>query len=190
MPFSARRRPLTERMDRNVADAPPVGSDREAPRGDADRSSHAFTLGYQGRSLEEVLEVVVHQRIELVVDVRENARSRRPGFSGDELRRALETVGVAYAHLPELGCEAASRHALWSGGPTGTFLERYRVRLAARPLAFADLVGRVRDRRSLILCLERDPYRCHRSLLGERLESEGIPTRHLGTTAPGATGDR
>ncbi len=138
-----------------------------------------FTLGYQRRRLEEVLDIVRQIGVEQVVDVRENARSRKPGFSSSELRAALATAGVGYTHLPELGCPSVARHELWHGGGAETFLEDYRRQLLARPGVLEDLVERILPVRTLLLCLERDPARCHRAVLGEELRARGFSTRDL-----------
>lgn len=138
-----------------------------------------FTLGYQGRSLPEVLDIVRTEGIEEVLDVRENASSRKQGFDATSLKGELSKIGVRYAHLPELGCEHASRHALWRGGPREPFLVAYRQRLEDHPRAFADLVARIMGSRSLLLCMERDASRCHRAVLGERLRKGGFTVEDL-----------
>ena len=140
---------------------------------------HVFTLGYQGRDLHEVLEVVRHHAIAQVLDVRENAASRKPGFAEADLAAALAGIGVSYVHLADLGCAPASRHALWRGEEGATFFEEYRRRLSKRPQAFADLLRQVRAAPCLLLCLERDPSRCHRAVLAERLREVGVLVDHL-----------
>jgi uncharacterized protein (DUF488 family) len=75
--------------------------------------SRVFTLGHQGRDVKEVLQTVQRHGIEQVIDVRENASSKKPGFAAAELKQALAGIGVAYSHLPELGCTSVSRRALW-----------------------------------------------------------------------------
>ena len=107
--------------------------------------------------------------------------SRRPGFSEVDLAKAFAGVHVEYVHLADLGCEEASRHELWKGGAATEFFDRYRARLEDRPYATAELVRRARSRTSLLLCLERDPQRCHRAVLAERLQAEGIAVVHLGS---------
>lgn len=138
-----------------------------------------FTLGYQGRSVREVLEIAQHGGIEQVIDVRENARSRKPGFSSSELERALASVGTAYVHLPTLGCERESRQAFWRGGATADFLDRYRRKVTEDRRSLEDLARLVRRSRSLLLCLERDPRRCHRVVLGEWLRAKGFVVQDL-----------
>ena len=139
----------------------------------------AFTLGYEGRDLTEVLAIVRAEGIEQVLDVRENASSRKPGFGSEALQKALSEVGVTYAHLPDLGCEREARHALWRGEATERFRARYRQRLADRPEAVRGLFRQVRNARSMLLCMERDPSRCHRMVLAERLRAEGFVVRDL-----------
>jgi uncharacterized protein (DUF488 family) len=138
-----------------------------------------FTLGYQGRDLNEVLQIVQRHDIEQVLDVRENATSKKPGFAAGELKQVLAGIGVVYAHLPELGCASESRQALWRGESEEAFLDDYRRRLAERPEAFANLVHRIRSASTLLLCLERDPSRCHRAVLVEKLRAAGIVSQDL-----------
>jgi uncharacterized protein (DUF488 family) len=154
--------------------APSIVADTKATA-----ESPVFTLGYQGRDVEEVLETVRRYGIEQVLDVRENGSSKKPGFAAADLKDALARAGIAYVHLPELGCRSESRHALWRGESKEPFLEDYRRRLAERPQAFADFVFRIRSARSLLLCLERDPSRCHRAVLVERLQAAGFRTQDL-----------
>jgi uncharacterized protein (DUF488 family) len=152
---------------------------RTVAEGLPDGAPRLLTLGYEGRDLAEVLEILRRHAIEQVLDVRENASSKKAGFAEDDLKEALAGIGIAYAHLSELGCARESRHALWRGGEERLFREEYRRRLAERPAAFDDLVRRVRSARTLVLCLERDPARCHRAVLTERLRAEGIESYDL-----------
>ncbi len=156
------------------------------PRTESPASSsqpkEVFALGYQGRDLEEVLGVVRLRRIEQVLDVRENAFSRKPGFSSTELREALGRIGIAYVHLPQLGCRSEERHALWRGGASERFLAEYAQLVAERPPVMADLIHRVGSARSLLLCLEREPTQCHRAVLLRLLREAGFVVEEL---APG-----
>lgn len=138
-----------------------------------------FTVGYQGRSLSDILHIIQVYGIEDVLDVREHARSIKPGFSADELHRAFRGIGVEYVHLPQLGCTQESRHALWGGTRPDAFLDEYRHLLSQRPEAVIDLLDRVRSAKTLLLCLERDPTRCHRAVLEELLRAQGITVRNL-----------
>jgi len=154
-----------------------TANDSLGPNGSA--GVRVLTLGYQGRSLSEVLEIVERSRVNRVIDVRQNPWSRKGGFSSGELGEALAAVGIHYTPLPGLGCTRASRHALWHGGPTEGFLTEYRQKLAEHPEALAELIHWAEASKSLLLCLERDPARCHRAVLGERLRAAGFLVQDL-----------
>jgi uncharacterized protein (DUF488 family) len=141
--------------------------------------ARVFTWGYQGREVAELLETLRQHGIEQVLDVRENSSSRKPGFSGDELQRVLTGVGVAYAHLPQLGCERDSRHLLWRGGPHESFVVAYRRHLTEHPEAYVGLRDRIGSSTTLLLCLERDADQCHRGVLAERLRRDGLWVQDL-----------
>ncbi len=160
---------------------PTKGEGRRRP--DRRRSSlgEVFTLGYQGRSLEDVLDILRLHRIDQVLDVRQYASSRRAGFSAHDLNATLAGIGIAYVHLPDLGCRGEARHALWRGGARAPFLEEYRRDLEGRSDSVAALFERVRGARSLLLCLERDPTRCHRAVLAEKLGDAGFVVVDLGS---------
>ena len=138
-----------------------------------------FTLGYEGRELADVLGAVRAHGIEEVLDVRENASSRKKGFDAASLMERLSAMGVRYVHSAELGCERASRHDLWNGGSPDAFFDAYRRRLAEHPKAVEELVRWARASRCLLLCLEREVSRCHRRVLGEVLREHGFLVRDL-----------
>src|SRR5215211_7494727 len=63
-----------------------------------------FTLGYTGRKLDEILEVLVSNGVRTLVDIRQFPVSMyRPEVSKNNLKRSVEERGLLYAHFPELG---------------------------------------------------------------------------------------
>lgn len=53
----------------------------------------AYTIGYEGRELDEFVARLREQRIQVLIDIREKPASRKPGFSKTPLREALEEAG-------------------------------------------------------------------------------------------------
>ena len=104
--------------------------------------------------------------VEQVIDVRALPLSRRPGFSKSPLRAALAEAGIDYVHLRALGTPAAGREAARKGRHAE--LERsYAVQLEL-PEAIAQgaqLLELARETPSALLCFERNPAGCHRTLL-------------------------
>src|SRR5437016_6292051 len=74
-----------------------------------------FTIGYEGRSLGDLVYVLKAHRVQVVLDVRENAVSRKPGFAKSALGRALEAEGIHYRHEPLLGNPRENRDGFRKG---------------------------------------------------------------------------
>lgn len=101
-----------------------------------------------------------------VIDVRALPLSRRPGFSKTPLKGALAEVGIGYVHLRALGTPADGRAAARSGRTAE--MERIyagQLELPEALAAAAELRQLVSDKPSALLCYEREPAGCHRSML-------------------------
>lgn len=131
------------------------------------------TIGYEAATVERFLDAVSGEGVDLLVDVRAVASSRRPGFSKTRLAANVGTVGIEYLHLRGLGTPADGRAAARAGRHDemrAIYLEQL-----ATPGAQAELetlAGLVRaGRRVCLLCFEADPAHCHRSLIATALAS-------------------
>lgn len=129
------------------------------------------TIGYEGTTVERLVGTLKAAGVELVVDVRAVANSRRPGFAKTKLSENLAASGIGYLHLRGLGTPAAGRAA--ARADNHHELDRvYREHLtsgaAQTDLAVLADIVRAGCRVSL-LCLEADPARCHRSMVADAL---------------------
>lgn len=143
------------------------------------------TVGYEGATVPSFLRALTDHGIELLVDVRAVAGSRRPGFAKTALAANLQGAGIAYLHLRGLGTPAPGRAAARAGRHE-EMREIFRAHLATE--AAQDELERLGDivrsgRRACLLCLEADPTHCHRSLVAQAL-GEHVPIRvtHLRPT--------
>ncbi len=129
------------------------------------------TIGYEGTTVPEFLETLTDARIELLIDVRAVAMSRRPGFAKSALAANLDTAGIGYLHFKRLGTPADGRAAARSGRHEEMqriFLEHLATDGAQEELhALADIVRS--GKRVCILCFEADPAHCHRRLVANAL---------------------
>src|SRR5215217_372181 len=73
------------------------------------------TIGYEGTNVPRFLATVQAAGVQLLVDVRAIASSRRPGFAKTALAANLATIGVEYLHLRGLGTPADGRAAARAG---------------------------------------------------------------------------
>jgi uncharacterized protein (DUF488 family) len=127
-----------------------------------------FTIGYEGATVDEFLSALKAAGVERLIDVRALPLSRRPGFSKSPLRTALEQAGIEYVHLKALGTPADGRAAARAGRHAD--MARIYAGQLELPEAIAEgakMVEMARERPSALLCFEREPAHCHRTLLLE-----------------------
>jgi uncharacterized protein (DUF488 family) len=129
------------------------------------------SVGYEGTTIEAFVADLVAGRIELVVDVRLNAISRKPGFSRRALSGALQGAGIAYRHEPTLGNPPDNRDGFHRGEAAAVAMMRTRVATVGAE-AVARLAEDARHHRVAVLCVERDEERCHRRVVLDAVRSE------------------
>lgn len=138
-----------------------------------------FTIGYEATTMAEFLAALKDAGVERVIDVRALPLSRRPGFSKSPLRAALAEAGIDYVHLKPLGTPADGRQAARSGRQEE--LERIYAGQLGLPeaiVAAEQMLELAAERPSALLCYEREPAQCHRSLLLESA-APGAAVTHL-----------
>src|SRR5688572_2124193 len=132
-----------------------------------------FTIGYEGATMGEFIAALQAAGVGRVIDVRAVANSRRPGFSKTPLRNALAEAGIDYVHLRSLGTPAAGREAARAGRTAD--LERIYAGQLETPQAMAEgaiMLELAADKPSALLCYERAPACCHRTLLWQALSPD------------------
>jgi uncharacterized protein (DUF488 family) len=129
------------------------------------------TIGYQGATPDGFRCALEEARIELLVDIRAVASSRRPGFSKTKLAASVEEAGIGYLHLRALGTPADGRAAARAGkhDEMRTIFLAHMATPDAQS-ALADLAEIVREGRCVcLLCFEADPAHCHRNIVAQQL---------------------
>ena len=152
------------------------------------------TIGVYGFDGPGFIRALKEARVGLVLDVRQRRGVRGSQYAwanAKRLQAALAEAGIGYSHLPELAPTTAMRQLQYEEDERKGEGKRSRSELAPgyvrayteEVLDQVDLEPIVRfvgDNRAALLCVERDPEACHRSLIAERLESElGLPVEHL-----------
>lgn len=125
-----------------------------------------FTIGYEGATVDEVLAALTRAGVVQVADVRAIAASRRPGFSKTSLTANLAEAGIGYRHLRALGTPKPGRDAA-KKGDRATLARVYagQLELPEAQAETAALEAMIADKPTALLCFERDPAICHRTLL-------------------------
>jgi uncharacterized protein (DUF488 family) len=138
-----------------------------------------FTIGYEGVTLPEFLAALLAAGVGRVIDVRALPLSRRPGFSKSALRGALEEAGIEYVHLKALGTPADGRAAARAGRHAD--MARIYASQLELPEAIAQgaqMMALSEEKPSALLCFEREPQHCHRTLLLDAV-APAVEVTHL-----------
>ena len=145
------------------------------------------TIGVYGWTLEEFLDALASAKVHLLLDVRQRrgVRGREYAWANAKrLQAALGEAGVGYEHRPELAPTTELRQLQYAEDDRRGVGKRsraelapaYRERYTAEILDRADLSAVVdelpAEGAGALLCVERDPEACHRSLIADRLAAE------------------
>ncbi|WP_245717743.1 DUF488 domain-containing protein [Nocardia jejuensis] len=140
-----------------------------------------FSIGYEGRDVDELIAMLLRARVATVADVRLTPISRKPGLSKTKLALALDEAGIRYVHLRELGNPRDNRAPFREGTPDGRnrfaeILNRTEALEAMR--AVRELID---DGPVALLCFERDHSTCHRHMIAESIHTgaAGLDVIHL-----------
>jgi uncharacterized protein (DUF488 family) len=132
-----------------------------------------FTIGYEGTTQAEFIAALRAAGVTLLADVRAVPLSRRPGFSKNILAAGLREAGIDYVGLKALGTPAAGREA--ARRADHATLSRIYAGQLALPEALAEgarLRALAAEQPTALLCFERDPACCHRTLLAAAMLPE------------------
>ncbi len=135
--------------------------------------SQLFTIGYEGRSIEEYLNLLIRGGVTLLCDVRRNAISRKYGLSKTTLERACTGIGLRYEHFPELGIESSRRRGLTTEADFTDLFEAYKQTILPDQ---GDALGRIRDwlqsgESVALTCFELEAGQCHRHCVANALKA-------------------
>jgi len=134
------------------------------------------TVGYEGRTVDDLITALGADGVEILVDVRLTPLSRKPGLSKNRLASRLRAAGIDYLHLPQLGNPRDNRDAYRRGHSAAVATYRGVLRTPEGQAALDDLLVLATRQRVALLCFEHDAARCHRSMVADALVEAGAVT--------------
>ena len=138
-----------------------------------------YTIGHSNHPIERLLALLQQHHIEALADVRSNPYSRfNPQFNREKLQASLAEADIRYVFLgEELGARSKDPACYDESGRVSY------TKLAATSLfrhGIQRLQSGMQQHRIAIMCAERDPLECHRTILVTReLEKAAIPVTHI-----------
>jgi uncharacterized protein (DUF488 family) len=152
------------------------------------------TIGVYGFDGPGFIRALQEAEVGIVLDVRQRRGVRGSEYAwanAKRLQAALSEAGIGYSHLPELAPTTEMRQLQYEEDARRGEGKRSRTVLAPEyvaryteevldPVDLEPIVKFVGNNRAALLCVERDPEACHRSLIAARLEQKlGAPVTHL-----------
>lgn len=130
-----------------------------------------FTIGYEGKTLEQYINLLIINDVHLLCDVRKNAYSQKYGFSKSQLEKACVGVGIKYVHIPQLGIESEFRQDLRSQKDYDNLFEFYEENTLKQNQEYLLKVSELIDseKRIALTCFEHNPKECHRARVAKHL---------------------
>jgi uncharacterized protein (DUF488 family) len=143
-------------------------------------SSYLYTFGYEGLDIESFVSRLVAAGIQSVVDVRELPLSRKKGFSKTALRERLAADGIAYFHVPALGCPKPIRDEYRITGDWKVYSRRFLAYMKSQSPTVEELAKFARSTSACLVCFEADYSFCHRTFVARAARATGGPEiKHL-----------
>jgi uncharacterized protein (DUF488 family) len=140
-----------------------------------------YTAGYEGKTVDEFLNLLMESGISRLIDVRYNPISRRYGFHKSTLLRLCSSLKIDYQHLPGLGIPSSEREHLDSHHKYTALFENYRCNLPSREKDLTNVSRLLQSDPSVLVCMEANPKFCHRNVLAQHLTTLiDMPIKHLG----------
>jgi uncharacterized protein (DUF488 family) len=140
-----------------------------------------YTAGYEGKTVDEFLGLLLESGVTRLIDVRFNPISRRYGFHKSTLLRLCSALTIDYQHLPGLGIPGSDRRSLEATHEKTQLFESYYHSLPSREEDVDFITSLLKTEPSVLVCMEANPEACHRNVLANYLSPIiNMPIIHLG----------
>lgn len=147
-----------------------------------------FTIGYEGLDIDSFMSLLAEYDVDTVVDVREVALSRKPGFSKKALTNVLNLSGREYVHMVDLGCPKLVRDRYREDCNWKRYTESFLKHLNTQEDAIAELSALAASSNCVLLCYEADYNYCHRSMVANAVKDYcGAHVTHIKAAARAKT---
>lgn len=131
-----------------------------------------FTICYEGRDIDQFLNILVSNKIDTLIDVRRNPFSMKFSFTKKKLNNYLGKIGIKYLHIPELGIEGEERKNLITLEDYKELFIKYEEDTLDNNLnKVNDIIELGNKHRVALMCFEADIETCHRGVIAKKIKS-------------------
>ncbi len=132
-----------------------------------------YTIGYQGLSIFQYIDVLKENGVTLVCDVRNNPFSFKAGFSKKKFQEYLKNAGLNYVHMPHLGVPQKLRKK--AKGPVTRrrmfeYFQNVILKEGSAEEEMREILELMASETLVLTCFEKDHTDCHRSYLAQKIK--------------------
>ena len=137
-----------------------------------------FSIGYEGKNIDNFIEILKNNKISELVDLRQNAFSWNKQFSRNLLGE-LAQYDIEYVNFPRLGAPSELRVEIKKNGNPDKFFSEY-LKLLNKNIPYLNILDMIsRQKNTAMMCMEADYNKCHRKIIGMKLEERGYDVIQL-----------
>lgn len=137
------------------------------------------TIGYEGKTIDLFFYELIFDKVNTLLDVRSKAFSRKFGFSKGKLTNYLDRLGIEYVHIPELGIPPSQRKELKTSSDYEKVFSKYKRELSNKEEYLKRIREMSKEKRVALMCFEKNPNYCHRNLIAEKLQQDGVGVENI-----------
>jgi uncharacterized protein (DUF488 family) len=141
-----------------------------------------YTIGYESKSIDDLISQLKNHNVATLVDVREIPISRKKGFSKTVFSEYLNKNGIEYIHLKKLGSPKNLRKELKKNKDYRSFFDKYLEYVRLHKDVIYNLYKIILEKNCCIMCYEDLPSKCHRKIICgeiEKIDGNGLEIEHL-----------
>ncbi|RJQ31747.1 MAG: DUF488 domain-containing protein [Actinobacteria bacterium] len=128
-----------------------------------------FTVGYEAKSIDYFSQAIQESNIPVLIDVRNVAISRKPGFSKTKLASCLNENNIEYLHIQDLGAPKPIRSRYYQDRNFNAFKKAYLKHLNSTSGSLSKIIEILKEKSACLLCFEQSAQECHRSIVAEEI---------------------
>ncbi len=146
------------------------------------KNKRLFTVGHSTRDIKEFINLLDHYGIKQVVDVRSTPLSKyNPQFNKNTLEKELPENKISYESLKDLGgrrkINENSVNDFWKNNSFKGFADY--MQTTEFKEGIKHLKKLALKERTVVMCAEILPWRCHRSLISDYMTTDGFSVTHI-----------
>jgi uncharacterized protein (DUF488 family) len=132
-----------------------------------------MTIGYEGLTIDAFMKRLIDEKVQDLVDIRNNPWSMKYGYTRGTLENICNKLEIEYHNIQSLGIPSSKRKQVRTQTDLDVLFKEFRGLLTEQTVELKKLIDLGKKRRIALMCFERDPLLCHRSIVAEALTCLG-----------------